>query len=354
MDIGIPLERKPREGRVVLTPEACAELVAAGHTVRVEHDAGRQSGYADRDYLKSGCIISLNNNELYEQSKIIVKVKEPIAPDLERLQGHHVLFCFLHLAPAPRLQAALLEKRLTALAFETLSQNGRLPLLAPMSAIAGRLGVQLGMHYLEQEQGGAGVLLGGVAGTPPGRVLVLGAGVAGSHAAIMATALGAEVWVYDHSPQALARLQGECPAIRLLASAELLEEALTGTDLVIGAVLMPGAAAPRLLTRAMLRLLPEERVLVDISIDQGGCIEGIWATDWNKPAYAEDGHVFVAVSNLPGAVPRTSTQALSREVLPWVQELAAGHLDSNPVLQSALALRDGKIVAPELKERQAS
>ena len=355
MDIGIPLERKPREGRIALTPEACMRLVAAGHSVRVERDAGRQSGYPDTDYVHAGCIISNNNNELYEQSKVIVKVKEPIEPDLERLQSQHTLFCYLHLAPLPQLTEALLARRLTALAFETLRVDGQLPLLAPMSAVAGRLAVQMGMHYLEQAQGGAGVLLGGVAGTPPGQVMVLGAGVAGSHAAIRAAALGAGVLVFDRSAEALARLQTECPAIRAaLADPALIMAALPATDLVIGAVLLPGATAPRVLTRAMLRLLPPERVLVDISIDQGGCIEGIRATDWNTPAYVEDGHTFVAVTNMPGAVPRTSAQALSRAILPWVLELAAGRLDSSPVLQSALAVRNGEIMAPELKLSRAS
>lgn len=349
MDIGIPLERKPREGRIALTPEACASLVQAGHTVRVEHDAGRKSGYPDRDYRGVGCLISSNNNELYEQSNVVVKVKEPVAPDLERLGSQHTLFCYLHLAPAPELTAALVARGLTALAFETLTVDGHLPLLAPMSAVAGRLAVQLGMHYLEQEQGGAGVLLGGIAGTPPGRVLVLGAGVAGSHAALRAAALGAEVHVFDRSPQALARLQQECPAIQVaLAEPGLITAALGQTDLVVGAVLLPGAAAPRVLTRAMLEQLPPERVLVDISIDQGGCIEGIRPTDWNAPAYTENGHTFVAVTNMPGAVPRTSTQALSRAVLPWVLELAAGRLELSPALRSALAVRAGVVVAPEL------
>lgn len=355
MDIGIPRERKLLEGRVALTPEACAALVAAGHRVYVEHQAGLLSGYPDQDFIDSGCSISINNKYLYSVSKVIVKVKEPVDEDLAHLQSHHLLFCYLHLAPAPGLLAALLAKGLTALAFETLRVDGRLPLLAPMSAVAGRLAVQLGMRFLEQPQGGAGVLLSGVGGTTPGRVVVLGAGVAGGHAATLAAALGASVLVFDRAPAALEALQRQVPSIQVaVAESAEIEAALAEADLVVGAVLLPGAAAPRVVTRAMLKRLRPGRVVVDISIDQGGCIEGIRPTDWQTPAYVEDGHVFVAVTNMPGAVPRTSTQALSQAILPWVLALAAGQLDTNAALQSALAVRSGKIMAPELKALQAS
>jgi alanine dehydrogenase len=355
MDIGIPRERKPREGRVALTPDACTELVQLGHQVWVERDAGRKSGYQDQDYVRSGCSIALNNNDLYDKSKVIVKVKEPIDHDLERLTSHHVLFCYLHLAAAPALLTTLLERGLTAYAFETLAVDGRLPLLAPMSAVAGRLAVQLGCHYLEQTHGGAGILLGGVAGTQPGNVLVLGAGVAGGNAAALALAMGAQVQVCDRSDEALAALRRKLPGITTFkATPNAIEDALSHADLVVGAVLLPGAAAPRVISKAMLQKLKPERVVVDVAIDQGGCIEGIRATDWNAPAYVEAGHTFVAVTNLPGAVPRTATQALSRAILPWVEALAGDRPEANPALHTALAVRAGQIIAPALKTLRAS
>lgn len=246
--IGIPRERKALEGRVVLTPAAVAELVRAGHTVHVEHDAGLQSGYDDAGYAAAGACMQPHGAALYAAAQLIVKVKEPVAEELAWLRADHVLFCFLHLAACPALTHELLRRRLTAYAFETLMQDGRLPLLAPMSRIAGRLAVQLGMHYLEQPQGGAGILLGGIAGSGRGRVLVLGAGNAGRAAAEMALALGAEVEVSEAALQA----------------------AIARADLLVGAVLLPGAEAPRVVTRALLESLRPGRVVVDIAIDQGG------------------------------------------------------------------------------------
>lgn len=355
MEIGIPRERKAREGRVALTPEACAALVAAGHRVVVEQEAGTLSGYNDDDYIDSGCEIAPDNRDLYASCQLVVKVKEPVAVDLEHLRPDHLLFCYLHLAAEPALLQHLLHIGLAAYAFETLAADGRLPLLAPMSAVAGKLAVQLGMRFLEQGQGGAGVLLGGVGGTAPGRVVVIGAGVAGGHAAQVAVAVGAEVWVFDRSEVALQRLARELPGIMpALADPAAITEALKRADLLIGAVLLPGAAAPRVVSRDMLRHLPPGRVVVDISIDQGGCIEGIRPTDWEHPSYTEGGRTFVAVTNMPGAVPRTSTQALSQAILPYVLELASGAMGPASALPTALAVQAGQLIHPALKTLQVS
>lgn len=344
--IGIPRERKALEGRVVLTPEAVSRLHAAGYVVHVEHDAGLKSSYGDADYENAGAIIQPDGAALYDAAELIVKVKEPMPEELPWLQSRHKLFCFLHLAAEPALTGALLKKGLTAYAFETLLLDGRLPLLAPMSRIAGRLAVQLGMHYLEQPQGGAGILLGA---ETPGRVLVLGAGNAGRAALERALALGAETWVLDSKPAALSAVQTEQPAAKAqLVSAAALNELLPQTDLLIGAVLLPGAEAPRVVSREQLALLRPGRVVVDIAIDQGGCIEGLRATDWRAPAYHEKGLTFIGVTNMPGAVPRTATEALSAAVLPRLEELLAQG-EQCAWQESALALSHGQLKHPALK-----
>lgn len=347
--IGILRERKALEGRVVLTPSAVASLVAAGHTVNVEHDAGLRSGYLDVDYRMAGAVIQPDGAALYAASSLIVKVKEPVAEELAWLRPDHVLFCFLHLAAYPELTRHLLRTGLTAYAFETLMVDGRLPLLAPMSQIAGRLAIQLGMHYLEQPQGGAGVLLGGIEGTSRNRVLVLGAGNAGRAAAQLASALGAEVEVLDRMPAALESVKSQLPGVETaLVNPTVLKVALKKADLLVGAVLLPGAEAPRVVTGASLEDLRPGRVVVDIAIDQGGCVEGIRATDWKAPAYQENGRIFIAVTNLPGAVPRTATEALSAVVLPRVTELASGQTTTS-CWDSALALSGGQIRHPALR-----
>ncbi|RZU45287.1 L-alanine dehydrogenase [Fluviicoccus keumensis] len=348
MKIGIPRERKPLEGRVALTPAAVRELIADGNEVRVETGAGVKAGFADADFRQSGAIIADSLAEIYA-CDLVVKVKEPQPEEFPLLRPGLMLFCYLHLAACPDVLAQLLEKRVTAFAFETVTVGGRLPLLAPMSAIAGRIAVQIGMHYLQQPEGGAGLLLGGVMNTPPGKVVVLGAGVAGSHAAIMASALGADVWVLDQSEAALEALHSQHRSINCLRYDE---RALTmlapDTDLLIGAVLLPGAEAPRLVSRALLAKLPRGRVVVDIAIDQGGCIEGIRPTDWRAPLYWEDGLGFAAVTNMPGAVPRTSAQALSRAILPHVRFLGTGDWKKDQVFHTALATENGVIRHPAL------
>jgi alanine dehydrogenase len=347
--VGIPRERKTLEGRVVLTPAAVSTLVAAGCTVHVEHDAGRLSGYGDADYSAAGARIVGDGAALYAAARLIVKVKEPMQEELPWLQPDHVLFCFLHLAAYPALTRELLHIGLTAYAFETLTVGGRLPLLAPMSQVAGRLAVQVGMHYLEQPQGGAGILLGGIAGTSRNRVLVLGAGNAGRAAAALAHALGAEVELLDHVQDVLDVVRPHLPGVETgLVSPERVAAAVARADLVVGAVLNPGAEAPHVVSRAMLAGMQPGRVLVDIAIDQGGCIEGMRATNWGAPAYRENGLTFIGVTNLPGAVPRTSTEALSAAVAPHVLDLAL-HGGAGPAWASALALAGGEIRHPALR-----
>jgi alanine dehydrogenase len=349
MKIGIPRERKALEGRVALVPAAVRELTADGVRVLVESGAGTKAGFADADFMEAGAGIVSSLEEIYA-CDLVVKVKEPQPEEFALLRPGLQLFCYLHLAACPEVLRQLLDKQVTAFAFETLTIGGRLPLLAPMSAIAGRIAVQIGMHYLQQPEGGAGLLLGGVMNTPPGKVVVLGAGTAGSHAAIMASALGADVWVLDQSEAALEALHSQHRSINCLRYDErALAMLLPDADLLIGAVLLPGAEAPRLVSRALLAKMPKGRVVVDIAIDQGGCIEGIRATDWRAPLYWEDGLGFAAVTNMPGAVPRTSAQALSRAILPHVRFLGTGDWKKDKIFQSALATENGQIRHPALR-----
>lgn len=351
MLIGIPRERKTLEGRIALTPAAVADLIADGHRVRIEDDAGVGSGYHNSDYLAVGADVGNKPADIYA-SELVVKVKEPTAEEIMWLGKGQLLFCYLHLAAYPAVLHGLLQQQVTALAFETLTVDNRLPLLAPMSAVAGRLAVMLGMQYLQQTNGGAGILLGGVMNIgATGRVVVLGAGVAGSQAALLAAAIGAEVYVLDKSPAALANVSRHNLLLHaVLYDEQVLMSLLPTSDLVIGAVLIKGANAPHILTRQHQQLLGQGRIVIDIAIDQGGCVEGIQATDWRQPIYWRDGIGYIAVSNMPGAVPRTSTQALSQAILPYVRQLAAGRLKDSPELQSALAVDQGRIVHPALQE----
>ncbi len=349
MKIGIPKETKTMEGRVALVPHAVAALVKQGFTVHIERGAGIDSGFSDDDFQQAGALIKATASDLYGDSELIVKVKEPIEGDLALLQPHHLLFCYLHLAPNPELTRALCEIGLTAIAFETVQENGRLPLLAPMSAIAGKVAIQAGMHYLHGSMGGKGILLGGVPGTKAGNVVVIGAGVAGQNSAQLAAAVGANVIAFDRSPQALAAVESLSPKIKgLFAYPDSIYEALCSADLVVGAVLIPGAKAPHVVTREMVGSMPKGGLLVDISIDQGGCIEGIQPTDYINPIYEEDGIHHMAVTNMPGAVPRTASEALSGAILPYVTQLAAGHLQQITSLKEGVNVAEGKLVHPAL------
>jgi alanine dehydrogenase len=346
MRIGIPKEVKVREGRVALIPAAVAGVVHAGHEVFVQAGAGVASGYADEDFRAAGAEIVADDKTLYGRAQLVVKVKEPIAAEYGLLRSDHILFSYLHLAALPELAKTLKEKGLTAVAFETVEEGGKLPLLAPMSDIAGRLAVQIGATLLHHHHGGRGILLGGLPSAERGHVVILGAGVAGGNAAAVAAALGAQVTVFAPHRETLERMHALGPNVTALPSyAPLIEQAVLDADLLIGAVLIPGARAPKLVTRELVKRMKPGAVIVDISVDQGGCIETIRATDYDHPTYIEHGVVHFGVTNMPGAVPRSASQALSTVLAPYVLKLAAGGV-SDPALAKGVNVAGGKIVHP--------
>lgn len=350
-NIGVPREIKTAEGRVGLIPEACRELVQAGHRVLVEAGAGVQSGYSDEDYRAAGVGIAQHAEELYAESRLIVKVKEPVSGDLRHLRADHLLFCYLHLAAAPALTRQLCDIGLTAVAFETVSdERGGLPLLAPMSDIAGRLSVQIGANLLHQYQGGRGVLMGGLALAERGRVVVLGAGNAGSAAARMAADMGARVTVFDKNHERLRGMHLARPNIEALYAHQLaIDQAIRRADLLVGAVLLPGAHAPRVVTREQVKTMLPGSVIVDISVDQGGCIETIHATDYSQPTYIEHGVVHFGVANMPGAVPRTASQALSAVITPYVLRLTRDDWRDHPGLAAGINVAQGEVVLDAIR-----
>ena len=325
MKIGVPKEIKIQEYRVGVTPAGARELVMHGHQVFVERNAGIGIGCGDDTYSRAGAIVLDTADEVFATADLIVKVKEPQPAEIARLRRGQVLFTYLHLA-ADRVQTeGLLNTGATCIAYETVTDaSGALPLLAPMSEVAGRMSVQVGAHCLEREQGGVGILLGGVPGVPPAKVVVLGGGVSGTNAARMAVGLEASVTIIDKSLPRLKELdlQFGPRATTLFATTEAIEHAVLAADLVIGAVLVPGAAAPRLITRHMVRQMRAGSVLVDIAIDQGGCSETSRPTTHSSPTYVDEGVVHYCVTNMPGAVARTSTFALTNATLPFVLALA--------------------------------
>jgi alanine dehydrogenase len=325
MRIGLPKEIKNHEYRVGLTPAAVAELTARGHAVTVQTGAGAAIDFTDTQYAAAGAELAVEPAAIWAGADLVVKVKEPQPAETAQLRPGQVLFTYLHLAADRPQTEALIGSGAVAIAYETVTDaRGGLPLLAPMSEVAGRLSIQAGATYLQLAHGGRGVLLGGVPGVAPGRVVVLGGGVAGSHAARMAAGLGADVALFDRSVPRLRELDREFGGrIKTLYSTrEAVGEALRQADLVIGAALVPGAAAPKLVTRDMLKTMPRGAVLVDISIDQGGCFETSRPTTHADPVYVVDGIVHYCVTNMPGAVARTSTQALTQATLPFVLALA--------------------------------
>jgi alanine dehydrogenase len=342
MIIGVPREIKVHEYRVGLTPASVREAVAHGHELVVEHDAGIGIGTSDDQYVASGARIVDDGAAVFDAAELIVKVKEPQPEECKRLRQDHVLFTYLHLAPDPAQARRLLESGVTAIAYETVTApGGGLPLLAPMSEVAGRMSVQAGAHCLEKEAGGRGVLLGGVPGVEPARVTILGGGVVGSHAALIGIGMGATVTVMDHSVDVLRRL-AERFGPRLItrhSSGDAIESEVLSSDLVIGAVLVAGAATPRLVTRDMVRSMLTGAVVVDVSIDQGGCFETSRPTTHGDPTYIVDGVVHYCVANMPGAVPRTSTHALNAATLPHV--LALADKGWRRALRDDIHLRDG-------------
>jgi alanine dehydrogenase len=350
MRIGVPKEIKNHEYRVGLTPASVAELAAAGHELIVETRAGTGIDFEDEDYVAAGARIAPNAGAVFAAADMIVKVKEPQPSEIALLEARHTLFTYLHLAADKPQAEGLMASGATCIAYETVtSRSGALPLLKPMSEVAGRMSIQVGAHYLEKEQGGRGVLLGGVPGVAPARVAILGGGVAGINAAQMAVGQRADVTIYDINNDRLAELDMHFGSQikTAYASKAAIAAAVARAHLVIGAVLVPGAAAPKLVTREMLRTMKRGSVLVDIAIDQGGCFETSHATTHDDPVFEVDGVIHYCVANMPGAVARTSAFALNNATLPFVQKLAVLGADAamaaDPHLAAGLNVAGGQI-----------
>lgn len=334
---------------MALVPAACSELVAAGQEVYIESGAGEASGYSDDHYRQAGVRIEQDAESLYRMAELVVKVKEPYAAEIDYLRADHTLFCYLHLAALPQLRDRLVETGLCAVAFETVTGGHGLPLLAPMSEIAGRISVQVGTHLLHTPAGGRGLLLGGVAGTERGNVVVIGAGAAGSHAAAMAAAIGANVLVFDRRAEALEQARQLGPNVSTgYAFPDSIAEAVRDADLVVGAVLITGARAPRVVTREMVGSMNPGSVIADISVDQGGCVETTRATTYEDPVYQVDGVNHFTVTNMPGAVPRSASQALSGALIGYVSRLTRPGWRDDPALAAGINVDAGKIVHPAL------
>lgn len=357
MIIGIPKEIKNNENRVGMTPSGVKELVKHGHKVYVQHTAGEGSGFADDEYVKAGAEILPTIEATYAAADMIVKVKEPIEPEYKLVKKGQLLFTYFHFASDRELTVAMVESGATCIAYETVvGPQGGLPLLIPMSEVAGRMSVQEGCRFLEKPQGGRGVLLGGVPGVKPAKVLVLGGGVVGRNAALMAAGLGADVTITDISLPTLRHLAEVMPknVKTLFSSRHNIEQELPSTDLVIGSVLIPGAKAPKLITADMLPMMRKGSVIVDVAIDQGGCFETSHATTHSAPTYEVDGIIHYAVANIPGAVPYTSTMALTNATLPYTLRLAdMGWRDAckaDKGLADGINIVDGKITFEAVAE----
>ncbi|MFV2031738.1 MAG: alanine dehydrogenase [Gammaproteobacteria bacterium] len=357
MLIGVPKEIKNHEYRVGLTPPSVQELVLHGHQVIIESSAGTGIGASDADYESCGATVLGDAASIFETAEMIVKVKEPLAPERAMLRPEQILFTYLHLAPDPEQTRDLVESGSVCIAYETVtSPYGGLPLLAPMSEVAGRLSVQAGANCLERVHGGKGMLLGGVPGVDPARVLIIGGGVVGTHAAHIAIGMGADVTVVDRSAEALKALwrQFGKPLNTVYSTRTVIEKHVLEADLVIGGVLIPGAKAPKLVTADMIRSMEPGSVVVDVAIDQGGCFETSRPTTHADPTYVGDDVVHYCVANMPGAVPRTSTYALNNVTLPFVLELAdKGYkqaLTDNPHLLNGLNVHRGEITYREVAE----
>ena len=356
MLIGLPKEIKNNENRVALTPSGVHTLVSNGHRVYIEINAGVNSGFTDEAYLNAGAIIRKNAVEIFAEAEMIVKVKEPIQQEYELIRPKQLVFTYFHFASNEELTRAMMKSGAICLAYETVEIDHTLPLLIPMSEVAGRMSIQQGAKYLEKPQGGKGILLGGVPGVNPAHVLILGGGVVGTHAAYMAAGMGAHVTIADVSLPRLRQLSEIMPANvdTMMSSHYNIEEILPRTDLVIGAVLIPGAKAPTLISREMLKLLPQGAVLVDVAIDQGGCFETSKPTTHANPVYEVDGILHYCVANIPGAVPCTSTLALTNATLPYVLTLAdkgwEKACEEHEDLRKGLNIVEGKVVCKAVAE----
>jgi alanine dehydrogenase len=330
MRIGVPTEIKTKEFRVGLTPAGAAILTKAGHQVMIEAGAGVGSGLSDEDYRRAGAELVADRSEVWSRADMVVKVKEPIAPEFALMREGQILFTYLHLAAAQELASELLRRKVSGVAYETIeTDDGKLPLLTPMSAVAGRMSVQAGASYLEKERGGKGILLGGVPGVRRGRVCIIGGGIVGANAARVAIGLGAQVTVLDINLEVLSYLDDiyEGRIITAYSDPITIQETVEKSDLVVGAVLVAGARAPRLVTEAMVKTMEAGSVIVDVAVDQGGCVETCRPTTHEDPTYVVHGVTHYCVANMPGAVPRTSTFALTNATMPYVKALAQKGLE---------------------------
>ena len=351
MILGVPKEIKSDESRVAITPAGVSAFAAHGHEVVVEASAGEGSGICDEAYTEAGAKICADVDELWRRSEMVIKVKEPLEPEFARMREGQVIFTYLHLAADLELTEKLIEKKVVAIAYETIQlDDGSLPLLAPMSEVAGRLSIQMGAFCLEAKNGGSGVLLPGVSGVPPAKVVIIGAGIAGASACFVAVGIGARVSVLDINPSRLGYvhdiMQGHVST--LMSNPANIEEEVSDADLIIGAVLIPGARAPKLVTREMLKRMRRGSALVDIAVDQGGCCETTRPTTHRDPIYIEEGIVHYCVANMPGAVPKTSTYALTNATLHYGLELAnkgwERATDENRALRKGVNIAGGRLI----------
>ncbi|MCB4806908.1 alanine dehydrogenase [Tamlana sp. 62-3] len=357
MKIGVPIEIKNNENRVGMTPSGVFELTKRNHTVYVQKNAGFNSGFLDEDYIEAGATILDTIEDVYATAEMIVKVKEPIAEEYGLIKEHHTVFTYFHFASSEPLTNAMIDSKAVCIAYETVeAEDGSLPLLIPMSEVAGRMSIQQGAKYLEKPIKGRGILLGGVPGVPPAKVLVLGAGIVGYQAAKMASGLGAQVTIMDINMKALRYVSDSMPnnVISEFSSEYNIRKHIKDADLIIGGVLIKGAKAPKLITRDMLKEMKPGAVMVDVAVDQGGCFETTKPTTHQDPTYVIDEVVHYSVANMPGAVPYTSTMALTNVTLPYVIKLANDGwkkaCENNKALQKGLNIVNGKIVYKEIAE----
>jgi len=342
MKVGVPSEIKAQESRVGLTPQSVKELAKENHTVLIQKNAGIGAGFSNNDYENSGAKIVNSAEDIFNDSEMIIKVKEPQMNEVEMLKENQILFTYLHLSAAPQLTKGLINSKSICIAYETVTdQNNKLPLLAPMSAVAGRMSIQAGAYSLEKHKGGSGLLLGGAPGVLPGKVLILGGGVVGENAAIIATGMQAKVFITDKSEQRLEELKEKFgDKIEPLHSDKInIQDYISECDLLIGGVLVPGSNAPKIITKEMIKEMKSGSVIVDVAIDQGGCVETSKPTTHANPTYIVDDIVHYCVANMPGGVPRTSTLALNTVTLPFIQNLAANGF--NKALKNDKNFMDG-------------
>lgn len=356
MKIGVPKEIKPQEARVGVTPAGALSLIQAGHQISVQKGAGMLSGFPDAAYRDLGCKMVEDIESIYKEAEMIIKVKEPIAKEYPLIQPDQLLFTYFHFASSEALTQAMLATKAVCLAYETVEEEGRLPLLIPMSEVAGRMATQEGAKYLEKPQGGFGILLGGVTGVKPANVMVIGGGIAGTEAALMAAGLGANVTIFDTNLERLRYLESTMPAnvTPIFSNPFTLEQELERSHLIIGTVLIPGSKAPKLVRKEMLSKMMPGTVLVDVAIDQGGCFETSEPTTHDNPIVIKEGIIHYAVTNMPGAVPNTSTTALTNATLNYALQLAnkgwKNACKENIALAKGLNIVQGKVVYKEVAE----